>query len=351
MGLSRKMLTIIPRRQTLTTTIQLRFLKRLSRLLDNGYPLIEALDIIQWDLNLSPISQQMITLLKNGFPIDQAFEQAKFHPDITSYLFFVRTNGDLASSIQKCTTIYEQRINYLAKFKQTMRYPIILLSIFIILLIFLRHTILPSFLDIFQMSDESSSTIVLSILIIEWIIRFLLLTFIFSIIGTLVWKRFDKKIGIQTKIKIYNIIPFFRHYMKLQTSLLFATHMGTLLKTGMPINEILTMLEQQKKLPILSFYAKQMTLKLSQGIYITHLLTQLTFIDPQLSVIFQKNVDNQSLERDLTTYADYLTEEMNRKMMKLLAMIQPVIFVILASFIIFIYVTLMWPMFQLIKTI
>jgi len=351
MDLSLKKFTIFPKRKLLAAEIQLRFLKRLSRLLENGYPLLDALKIIQWDQKLAPLSEQIINLLKSGNTIDQAFDKAKFHPDITSYLFFVRSNGDLDASIQKCTLIYEQRLNYLKKFKQTMRYPLILLSIFLILLFFLRHTVLPSFIDIFQMSDESSTTILFSIYIIEWLNKLLLFSVALLFTGSLLWKFIQQRLSMEQKIKVYNLIPVYRQYLKLKTSFLFATHMSTLLKTGMPIKEILTILGKQEKLPILSYYAQQMSVELSNGVYITNLLSHLTFIDSQLASIFQKNVDSESLEKDLTIYADYVTEELHRKMLKIIALVQPIFFIILASFIIFIYVTLMWPMFQLIRTI
>lgn len=351
MDLSLKKHIIFPKKKRLPSDIQLRFLKRLARLLKNGYPLLEALEIIKWDNKLASTSNSVIQLLKNGIPIDQALDKIKFHPDITSYLFFVRSSGDLESSIQKCIHIYEQRLNYLRKFKQTLRYPLILFTIFFILLIFLKYTVLPSFHDIFQMSDESSSTILISIVLIDTVSQAILYLSLFSGCLALLWHFLNWKVKIETKIKLYNAIPFYRHYVKLQTSFLFATHLSTLLKTGMSIKEILNVLAAQKKLPILSYYAEQMTYELSKGVYVTNLLTEMIFIDSQLSSIFQKNVDTNALERDLRAYADYLTEELHRKMMKVLTLIQPFFFIILASFIIFIYVTLMWPMFQLIKTI
>jgi len=335
----------------LSTDIQLRFLKRLAHLLESGYPLLEALEIIEWDGKLANTSQVIARLLKNGTPIDQALEEAKFHPDITSYLFFVRTVGDLETHIHKCILIYEQRLNYLNKFKQTVRYPLILFIFFFILLIFLKYTVLPSFRDIFQMSESSSSTLLISILLIDIISQAILY---FTVgIGSLmiIWRFLNKNININIKLKIYNAIPFYRYYLKNHTSLLFATHLSTLLKTGLPIKEILNILALQEKLPILSHYANQMTTELSKGVYVTSLLSKMTFMDSQLSSIFQKNIDADSLGRDLKAYADYLTEELHHKMMKVITLMQPLFFMILASFIIFIYVTLMWPMFQLIKTI
>src|SRR5699024_5936791 len=116
----------IPSNRRLSADLQLRFLKRLVYLLENGYSLLEALKIIEWDKKLTSISISIAKLLKIGTPIDQALEVSKFHPDITSYLYFVRSVGDLESSIQKCVILYEQRLKFLKKFKQTIRYPLVL---------------------------------------------------------------------------------------------------------------------------------------------------------------------------------------------------------------------------------
>lgn len=343
--------TIIPTNRWLSADVQLRFLKRLVYLLENGYSLLEALEIIEWDKKLTSISISIAKLLKHGIPIDQALEVAKFHPDITSYLYFVRSVGDLESNIQKCVTLYEHRLNYLRKFKQTIRYPLMLFIFFFILLFFLKYTVLPSFYDIFKSSEESSSTLLISIMLIDYVSQTIFFLTIFIGCITILWHFFKPKIKIETKLKIYKAIPFYRYYIKTHTSLLFATHLSTLLKTGMPIKEILHVLATQNKLQILSYYANKMITELSRGMYVTNLLTKMTFIDTQLSSIFQKNVDSDALGRDLIAYADYLTEDLHQKIMKFITLIQPLFFLILASFIIFIYVTLMWPMFQLIKTI
>src|SRR5699024_203954 len=86
---------------------------------------------------------------------------------------------------------------------------------------FLRHTVLPSFIDIFQMSDESSSTILFSIYIIEWIYKLLLSTIALLFAGSMLWKFIRKQLSMEEKIKVYNLIPVYRQYLKLKTSLLF----------------------------------------------------------------------------------------------------------------------------------
>lgn len=342
---------LMRRIKSLSPDIQLRFLQRLQRLLNNGYPLLAALEIIKWDKQLINVSTQIIYSLRNGDAIDEAFEIAKFDDTIIAYLYFVRANGDIETSIGKCIDMYEHRIKYLNKLKEMTRYPLILLSIFTLLLFFIKRSVLPSFLELFQSGSEASSTVELSIIIIEFLGILVIAISILAVITFIVWQFNKRKVSIAKQIKLYNYIPIYRNYLSLQTSFLFATHLSTLLKTGMSIKDILENMSKQKKLPIIAYYSSLMTTELSKGLYVENLLSQLTFLEKQLAIIFQKNTDISALEKDLTVYADLLTEELHRKVMKAITFIQPAFFIIIAAFIVFIYLMLMWPMFQLIKTI
>jgi competence protein ComGB len=339
------------RNKNLPADVQLRFLKLLHRLLTNGYPLLSALESIQWDKQMIGPATQIITGLKDGLPIDKAFDKACFHHSITSYLFFVKANGDLQGSIEKCIEMYEQRMNYTKRFQQIMRYPLILLFIFSVLLYFIKKSVLPSFVDLFQTSTEASATVAFSMKIIEILGNLAIMVIIFVIVGLFVWYITKQRVPIEKQIKIYNKVPIFRTFLKLQTSFFFATHFSNLLRTGMSFKEILKHMTQQQKLPIIAHYSTLMTTELTRGLHITSLISQFAFLERQLTTIFRKNVDMQALEKDLTVYAGILMEEIERKIIKAITFIQPMFFIILASFIIFIYITLMWPMFQLIKTI
>src|SRR5690625_2059865 len=109
------------RKKNLSENLQIRFLQRISRLLSSGYPLLEALQVLKWDKSLIRPAETIIRSLKNGDTIDYSFEQANFHQTITGYLSFVRSNGDLEGSIQKCLFMFENRIKYRNKFLQTVR--------------------------------------------------------------------------------------------------------------------------------------------------------------------------------------------------------------------------------------
>ncbi len=240
------------RHRTLKKELQLLFLNRLSRLLKNGYTLLESLQIIQWNSALAQPAATITTCLKNGNRLDQALEQANFNSFITSYLYFVRANGDIEASIDKCLAMYEQRLQYTKKFQQVARYPVILLFFFSIVLFFIKRSVLPSFQELFMATEETSSMISISIMIIDILTSMLIVSLIVLIIGATLWQVNKQKVSIDKQIKLYSTLPFYRNYKQIRVSFLFATHFSSLLKTGISIKDILSTMSEQTKLPILS---------------------------------------------------------------------------------------------------
>lgn len=330
--------------------IQLRFLKRLVRLLENGYPLLEALEVIAWDKELMTMANHFITSLKAGKRFDDIFEELNFHEMICSFLYFTRSNSNLVESIQKCAEMFEHHLKNTKKFKQILRYPLILLLIFSSVLFFINQQVLPSFHSLLQSSSHTQQTIFWLILIMD-ILQYLLIAGVLTLcISLIFWKVWKKNIDIDKQLTFYKHIPIYRSFLRLQNSFQFAAHFSSLLKAGLSLKEILHELASQQKLPILRFYARLLINDLNRGFHITSLLEELPFIEKQLSGIFQKNADVHALEKDLSVYSEMTLEEIQRIIVQAITLIQPIFYIILAVFIILIYISLMWPMFQLINT-
>lgn len=330
---------------------QLLFLQRLHRLLNDGYSLTRALKILEWNQSFIQSTEVITKHLTEGKYIDEAFDQAKFHHTIIAYLYFVRFNHDLITSLNKAIYMFSQRVENRKKFIRIIRYPLVLSFIFIILLLFLKGTILPSFLELFQHSQESSNTIVLAITFIDILVSLILLLIIVILTSFFVWRLYLRKLPIEDQMTYVKKIPIYRSFVRMQTSYYFTTHISMFLKTGMSMQTILKQMTSQRKLPLIAYYASLMEHQLQNGFPLDPLIMNFDFIEPQIAYIFEQQQNNDMLEHDLQAYADYVIQHMEDQMKKTLTLIQPIFFCILASFIIFIYLALMWPMFQIIQTV
>lgn len=336
---------------TLKPIMQLRFLKRLSRALSIGYSLNEALEVLQWDKTISSTANQIIVLLRDGNSFPLALEKMKFHPIVISFIALSKEYGDLESSIQKTVEIFERRIEYSKKFTQVIRYPLILIVVFSFLFFFIQHSVLPNLLTLTEQGSKQSMLITTMITISAFLYYGFLFVILFILAIRLSWNHFQYKIPMEIQLKVIKMIPIYRSYVTLNTSFLLATHISSLLQTGISIKDVLLILKEQPKQNIVSHYAHILIDGLNQGIHLSLLLHNFSFIKQELASIFQKNSNADTLEKDLAVYATFLTDDLHQKIMRTITYIQPVFFILLGLVVILIYLSLMWPMYQIIETI
>lgn len=341
----------LSRKYALPQELQLRFLQQLHYLLTNGYPLIDGLEVITWDKQLKKTANIIIKALKKGSSIDQSFEEAHFHQTIVAQLYFIRKSGDVVSSLRKCADLFAKRIEHTKKLYQISRYPLILLTIFIVLLFMIKKFILPSFASFNTSQENMSFPLKISFALLNHIETIILIGCIVSVLLFIIWRLVFRQLRVESQISFCKYIPIYRKILALQISFQFATHLSALLKTDLSLKDILNNMSQQKRMPIIRYYTSLMVDELNKGKYVTELLTGLDFLEKQFSVIFQKNKDRRALEKDLAVYAELLIDELQRKFMKITSVIQPLFFIFLACFVILVYLTLMLPMFDLIKAI
>lgn len=339
------------RRKPLSASIQLTFLKRLYRMLHRGYPLTEALDLIKWDHQLKRVAESIQSSLYAGKYLDEALAKAHFHQLIIVYIYFVRVNSDLLTSLRQSIAMFEQRLQAFERFKKVSRYPLFLITIFIVLLLLIKQFILPAYLDMFQYHATSAKTVQLTLFVFNTVFTLLFVIFSLMLGIFLFWRLKKHQLSIEQQLSLLHYIPIYRHYIRLQTSFYFATHVSLFLKTGLSLKQIVQHMQRQNELPILQHYASVMMTHLKKGYHLNELLHTLPFIDRQLANIFQQDTNLETLEKDLATYADFIAETLEQRMMRLITFIQPVTFGLLGFFIVMIYVSLLWPMFQLIDSI
>lgn len=344
-------LPIIRRTKKLTTTEQNHLLIRLSRLLEQGYPLVEALYALRWNEKWQRQVDQMIAVLKEGKSIDIALQKADFNNHVISFLFFASAHGDIKQSLKQSVMLIEKNTTIMTKFKQTIRYPFVLFFMFIGLLFFIKTSVYPAFVQLFTSTSMTSNITLFSIRFINGLFAFFSLLLLMLLISLSIWLILQKKAPFETKLVIYQKLYLIRRFIRSYNTFLFALHLSSLLHSGLSLKESLTTLAKQSHYRILNLYSQQLIEHFSKGKHIDTILPTLYFLNNEIVTIFQKNSNVDNLAVDLHGYADHLLEDIEKRIKRIITWIQPVFFVLMAASIIFIYLSLLYPMFQLLQTI
>lgn len=329
--------------------LQLQFLKRLYRLLNNGYSLIESLQLIKLEQDLEIISKRIEKELIQGNSLAIALEKVNFHSSITGFLHSVEPTGHITKHIQTCVQLTQQRLNYVKKLQQVTRYPIVLAILFFGIFLLIYQFVLPSFERI--LSTQNNLFIKTNIFINTIkILGFIILSS--AIIGMCLYlcrNYFQTMFSIDQKINILTKFPLVNKFITLHLTFLFSTQLSVLIQSGMTLRHILSHLSEQQQTPILSHYSFLLMKEFQKGGDFILLLKSLPLIDAQLALLFKNNSNMKDLARDLSMYGEIIFDEFERNMVKVISLIQPIFFLILALFIILMYLAIMFPMFDLIN--
>src|SRR5699024_5378064 len=146
-----------------------------------------------------------------------------------------------------------------------------------------RNYILPSFEQLFQVDAESPTTIQLSLLVIDILIKGLPMLIILGMVILFLWQQCKKHIEIDKQLYIIQKIPFVKTILKMQTSYLFAMHFSMYLQVGLSLKQVLDHLENQNRMVIISYYASLLSNQFNNGLPIADTFSQLTLLDEQIN--------------------------------------------------------------------
>ncbi|KGP72981.1 competence type IV pilus assembly protein ComGB [Pontibacillus yanchengensis] len=325
---------------------QQRFLRRLSLLIGRGYSLVSALEVLQYDTQQEVLVISIKEGLLSGESLDQVLSKHGFSKYVISYLYFSKAYGNLQHALDQSADLLEKQQDFMIKGKKALQYPAVLLFIMLTLLTFVKTHLLPSFINLFSSMNINESDLLHTV---RWMDRFLY-GFIFLIITLIlcivIWKITSRNISLQNRLKIYQNIPICKTFLQKQTTFLFAFHMSSLLSIGLPIQKCLLIIKAQNHFPILSWYAQSLYKGLSEGQRFHTLISNQVLFEKNLSTIIQRNQYDGNLELDLNIYAQWMMEEIQSIIHKILNWVQPSLFLFLGVLIMVIYASIMMPLFQ-----
>ncbi|HHU19499.1 MAG TPA: hypothetical protein GXZ58_04530 [Bacilli bacterium] len=330
---------------------QTLFLEKLAQLLEQDYSILDALQILKWHRNWSHTIDQLINELKNGRKFDQILQELQFDQQIVSFIYFALQHGNLIAAIQRSVLFVKQQLQLFDKFKQAIRYPIVLLVSFLVVLFFIDLYVYPAFLQLYSTQSQPSLMLFISMRTVSIFFSILYMSMIVCVITGIVLTVMKHKITIQHKVAVINFIPLTAKLAKKYCSLTFAIHLSSLLKTDLSFKNCLTLIINHNHDTLLSYYCTQLLADLNQGVRLTQAIRNRNYFDDQLIFIFDNQTNHLIMKRDLETYSTLLLEQAQSFILKIIKVIQPTVLIIIGISVVLIYLSILLPMLQLIQTI
>lgn len=148
------------------------------------------------------------------------------------------------------------------------------------------------------------------------------------------------------KIFILLHIPILRIYTRLYLTHYFSFHFGSLLKTGMSINEALKTLAEQQLMTFFQHEAIKMQSDLKRGERLEQAIQSRPFYVKEFSHVIYNGQLNGMLGAALFDYSGLILRKMEEQTKTWLAVIQPMTLVFIGLLVSLLFLSIMLPVFN-----
>ncbi|HJG32982.1 competence protein ComGB [Jeotgalicoccus aerolatus] len=330
------------------------FLIKLAALLKNGFTMQQALIFLteQYEVIKAQDKAAALALINSGAALSAVLKSLGFSKSIIMQVSFAEIHGEIITNLEQSGEYLNTRRKTVQKLIKTLQYPLVLVSIFIIMLVLLNYTVIPQFNDLYSaMQADKTSLVNILTFILNYLpytaLGVLIIIMLISVTILLITRMKNTKRAAHMLL----IIPLVRTYFKYYVTYRFSREFGYFLNNGLEVKEIIMLLKTQTINRYLNMTARMLEEKLLAGISLSEAIEQQNVLDQRLAVFVSHGEYNSDVGKELIIYSEYSLENIIIKIENLTKKIQPVIFLILGLLIVCLYLVIVLPIFNMMSNI
>lgn len=276
----------------------------------------------------------IICQLKSGKKLADALLITGLSKTILSQIAIADVHGNLIKCLlENAETLTVQKKN-MKKIANLLTYPIFLMLILISLIIFLKVE-LSNQLPTVKIAKvyKIGCFIILICLIIVIFLEYLYLRSLTEL------KRADRKLKLPFIGAIYQN---YYHYVIL-------TAIATFLKSGLSLNEILLASNELTTGSIQQELTDHVQTEVLNGLSLEHIVNKQLILPNEINVALGLGHSTEQIAMELQTIAEIKHERLQQQLIKLINQIQPIFFIIVAVMILGTYLSILLPIYSMMK--
>ncbi len=336
------------------------FTRQLATLVDAGLPLLRGLRVLEKqerNPTLKNIIGEMALAIEGGSTFSEALAQ---HPKVFNRLFINMVKagelgGVLEVVLNRLSEFMEKAQKIKGKVIAAMFYPVAVLVVATVILIILMTMVVPKFKEVFQGMLEGSQLPAFTRLVLgisEMVKDNILMTLgivvivvvIFNIIirtkfGRLVWDKF--KLKVPAVGPVINKVAIAR----------FTRTLGTLVSSGVPILQALTIVKETTGNVIISNAVAEVHESVKEGETITAPLEASGVFPPMVISMVDVGEQTGALPEMLLKIADNYDDEVDNAVAAMTSLLEPIMIVFLAVIVGSIVIAMFLPLIELMNRV
>ena len=332
------------------------FTRQLSTLLRSGMGLLPALTTAidqSTHRNLKPILQKIQQSVQSGKSFSEALTQ---YPYLFDELFINmvkvgETAGMLDKVLDRLSTLGVQEVEVSSRIKSALLYPMVLISVAFLVVNFLVIGVLPKFALVFTTSQMELPLATQLVLGVSVTVRRYWWLLLFLFIVAIGWFRaYSSSEG--GKFALHSAFlkfPVFGPlYTKIQISR-FARILSVLTSAGVPLLQSLSAVEKTITNEVIRKAIANIRISLTEGKSLAEQFKVSGLFPPMVIQMIYTGEKTGELDKILGEVADFYEPEIEYTIKNLTSVLEPVMLLIMGIIVAFIALSVLLPIFNLIK--
>ena len=334
------------------------FLRQFSVMVNASISISESLNALKsqkFTKAFQKVLKTVYTDILSGKLLSEAFAK---HPKVFPH-FFVEmvaigeVSGSLDTVLSSMANYYEKDQKIKKKAKSALVYPIILLSLILIVVIFMSLVILPQFAQMFKDFGGDIPGITKVILSISTFIKdyiiFIFLGLVIFIFFTVVFfkSKTGKKVGDRLKLKL----PFIRTITRNLITSTFTSAFIILLKSGMNITDCMQNLVRILNNDAFSEKFRYSIEEVKRGKRIAKSIENTNIFPKMLTEMINVGEKSGNLEEVLESTSNFFETQVESSIQKATSALEPIMIVLLGAVVAVVLISVYLPMIDLMNQI
>ena len=334
------------------------FTRHLSVMVRSSIPLVRALEGASaqiTDLTFNRIVEQLISDVKGGKPLAAAMKK---HPAAFDSLFvnLVKTGeaaGILGQVLHRLSSYLEKRTLLKQKAKKALAYPVFVLSVSAIVLLFLLVVIVPTFAEMYADYDaelpEATRVVISVSTFLSGNIVWLAGLFLASFFGLRAFLSTTN--GMKLKDYLLLELPLIKQFNRKRYVTQFCQILGTLLSNGVNMVEALTITKQSSSNGYIEQAIDQILGSVKRGKSLASSATKSGYFPPVVIQMITVGEETSELPAMLLEIAESNQREIDNDLDTLASVLEPALIVIIGIVIGIVIIAMYLPIFELMNVV
>ena len=351
-------------KKTVPSKTLMIFTRQLATLIDAGLPLLKGLGVLakqEKNLTLKVAINSMADGVQGGSTFSEAMGQ---HPKIFNKLYVSMVKaGELGGVLELVLTrlaeFQEKAQKIKNKVKSAMTYPVVVLAIALIILVFLLTMIVPKFATIFKdMLGDKAELPALTLRVMQlsdfvknmFVPPYLWITLIITAaISSGWWALNNTARGIEFFDRLKLKAPVFGDLIRKSSIARFTRTLGTLVTSGVPILQALNITKETAGNVVLAEAITKVHDAVKEGESIVAPLEASGVFPPMVISMVDVGEETGQLPEMLLKVAEVYDDEVDNAVESLTSLLEPIMIVLLAFIVGTIVIALFLPLIKIIE--